>query len=125
MIRINGTSMYPTLKNGDYLIIQRGNNGNLTNEIVAFHINRSRIIHRVIEEKEGFILTKGDANKISDGWIPRQAIIGKVIFVLPFLFFDFLRFLGVNILVLTFVFLLIKLSRKKLSRNREMKDAST
>jgi len=115
--------MYPTLKDQEYVIIQTGNNGNLTNEIVFYPKGKLHVIHRVIEEKDGFVLTKGDANEISDGWIPREAIMGKVIFVLPFWFFDFLSIVGFILLALSLVFL-IKLRRKKLSTiNREGKNA--
>lgn len=117
--------MYPTLKDGDYLIIQRDNKGNLTNEIIAFHIGQVPFAHRVLEEKDGFVLTKGDANEISDGWIPREAITGKVIFVLPFWFFNFLSIVGFIILSLVFLLILIKLRRKKPSAlNREGTNAS-
>jgi len=116
--------MYPTLKDGEYVIIQRDNNGNLTNEIVYYPKGKLYIIHRVIEEKDGFVLTKGDANEFSDRWIPREAIRGKVIFVLPFWFFDSLSIIGLVILNLVFLLILIKLRRKKPSAlNRERKNA--
>ncbi|MFQ6086935.1 MAG: signal peptidase I [Candidatus Bathyarchaeia archaeon] len=84
VFRVSGRSMYPTLEDGDYVVIWRAINGNLTNEIVLFedHTNKL-IVHRAIANNSEMVMTKGDANKSPDGWITRENVIGFVLFVIP------------------------------------------
>ena len=84
VFRVNGTSMNPTLKTGDIVVIGREINGNLTNEIVVFedHTN-GLIVHRVIADNSEMVLTKGDANNSPDDWITKENVIGVVVFVIP------------------------------------------
>ena len=95
-------SMYPTLKVGDLLIVQGGLSGEdiyadpENGDIIVFRspYNANEfIVHRAIEKKYDnkshlwLFRTKGDANKGPDlwGWISEKEIIGKVIFVIPYL----------------------------------------
>jgi len=84
VFRVNGTSMNPTLKTGDIVVIGKGINGNLTNEIVVFEDHKiGLIVHRVIADNSEMVMTKGDANNSSDGWITKENVIGVVVFVIP------------------------------------------
>ena len=81
---VSGTSMNPTLKAGDLVVIGKEINGNLTNEIVVFEDPiYGLIVHRVIADNSEMVMTKGDANNGPDGWITKENIIGVVIFVIP------------------------------------------
>lgn len=84
VFRVSGTSMNPTLKAGDIVVIGKETNGNLTNEIVVFedHTN-GLIVHRAIADNSEMVLTKGDANNGPDGWITKENVIGVVVFVIP------------------------------------------
>jgi len=84
VFRVNGTSMNPTLKTGDIVVIGRGINGNLTNEIVVFEDDRiGLIVHRAIADDSEMVMTQGDANNSPDGWIAKENVIGVVVFVIP------------------------------------------
>lgn len=84
VFRVSGTSMNPTLKAGDIVVIGREINGNLTNEIVVFEDDRiGLIIHRAIADNSEMVMTKGDANNSPDGWITKENVIGVVVFVIP------------------------------------------
>ncbi|MCD6465971.1 signal peptidase I [Candidatus Bathyarchaeota archaeon] len=95
-------SMYPTLKVGDLLIVQGGLSGEdiyadpKNGDIIVFrrpYDANEFIVHRAIEKKYDerrhlwLFKTKGDNNLSPDpwGWISEKEIIGKVIFVIPYL----------------------------------------
>ena len=84
VFRVSGTSMNPTLKTGDIVVIGKGINGNLTDEIVVFEDHTiGLIVHRVIADNSEMVMTKGDANDSPDGWITKENVIGVVVFVIP------------------------------------------
>jgi signal peptidase len=92
-------SMYPTLKVGDLLIVQGGLNGvdiradPKNGDIIVFrhpYSSNEFVVHRAIEkyEREGvwYFITKGDNNLYPDSWrISERDLIGKVIFVIPYI----------------------------------------
>lgn len=94
-------SMYPTLKVGDLLVVQGGLSGEdihadpKNGDIIVFrhpHTNEF-IVHRAIDKEyikgKWWFRTKGDnpeTNPYPDSWlIPEDRVIGKVIFVIPYL----------------------------------------
>lgn len=94
--------MKPELDIGDIILVEEcdGNsvkNGDIVSYVATSGEMTGRLItHRVIKEpyKEGantFVVTKGDANEISDSPINVNVIRGKLAFKLDFLkgFFDF------------------------------------
>lgn len=84
VFRVTGKSMNPTLKAGDHVLIWRDINRDLTNELVVFEYDRDRLaVHRAISDNSEMVLTKGDANNGTDGWITKENVIGFVIFVIP------------------------------------------
>jgi len=84
VFRVSGTSMNPTLKAGDLVVIGREINGNLTNDIVVFEDDTiGLIVHRVITDNSEMVMTKGDANNGPDGWTTKENVIGVVVFVIP------------------------------------------
>ncbi|MDA3790348.1 MAG: hypothetical protein PF503_17875 [Desulfobacula sp.] len=78
----HGVSMTPFIKNGNTLTIKLLNNKYKvrTGDIVAVkQIDKKKIlVHRIIKAKEESYLIKGDNKALSDGWFPREAIIGII-----------------------------------------------
>lgn len=74
-------SMEPTISVGDIILI----NTNVKNinkyDIVTFYDeNGAFVTHRVLAvEKDGSVLTQGDANNTVDGYIKRDKLVGKYI----------------------------------------------
>jgi len=111
-------SMEPTIKTGSVVItkpiseVKEGEVITFKHPLGSF---RDLVTHRVvkIETKEGIteIKTKGDANKVEDSWtVGPGAILGKVIFSVPYLGFvvGFVRQpLGFVIFVVLSAFLII------------------
>ena len=84
-----GNSMYPTLYDGDFIVIKK-NEDCFENDIVCFLDGEDRrIVHRIIQRDENKITTKGDFNNFADLPISADRIIGKVVFKSAFLGFVF------------------------------------
>lgn len=93
------SSMEPTLHIGDLLIVQGGVDAKdiiakpITGDIIVFRRPgkpEEFVVHRAIGKfKRGgryYFTTKGDNNPVPDSWIvPEENIIGKVIWVIPYL----------------------------------------
>lgn len=52
-------------------------------DIITFEEDNSVVTHRIIEEQEGYFLTKGDANNGTDKPVLKENVIGKVVKILP------------------------------------------
>lgn len=130
-----GNSMYPTLKQGDlvlmipYPILKTFNLKPRVGDIIVFKspINEDLICHRIIEIDNDRIITKGDFNHAIDPYIISEeniiAIVPQFINIplhIPFLGFilheiylnSFLRFLIISLLSIYGIFLLILLFKK-------------
>ena len=80
-VQANGFSMYPFIKDGDYITISPLTSSNpQLGDVVAFiHPHKKKlIVHRVIKRKRDHYLIKGDNNPASDGLIPKVNILGYV-----------------------------------------------
>ena len=82
--RANGTSMYPTIHDGDVVVILRGAEFGV-GDIVTFDRRERVVAHRVIGiYADGRVVeTKGDNLDRPDGYSWREDIIGKVVLVGP------------------------------------------
>lgn len=83
-VKANGTSMKPSIKNGDLLILKKSKNDQYKEgEIIVFTKEKLLFIHRliIIDNENGLILTKGDNLEISDTRILKEECIAKVICV--------------------------------------------
>ncbi len=81
---VQSGSMEPTIHIGDIILVKKSPYYS-QNEIITFYDEKGRIVtHRIIKKvNEGFI-TKGDANSTPDvNPVPKEKIIGKVIFIIP------------------------------------------
>jgi signal peptidase len=81
-------SMEPVIPVGGLVVIKPVDPGTLrTGDIICFKFSEAiSITHRIVKiTNEGF-LTKGDANENLDQWtVENEEVVGKVLFVIPFL----------------------------------------
>lgn len=76
---ITSGSMWPALKKGDMILIKGIHGKEEVNEgdIIVYKNERGFTIHRVIKINEDTVVTKGDANNVSDSPVRYEEIIGK------------------------------------------------
>lgn len=90
VVAVFSDSMVPTFYKGDMIIVY-GEKNIKVGDIVVFDSpdRKYPIIHRVIEIKDGGVVTKGDNNSVSDegrwGVIPFDKIYGKAVLKIPLL----------------------------------------
>jgi len=81
---VNGNSMSPALKDGDWVRIRKTDKINL-GDVILFSRSGGRFLHRVVrirkKEKGIFYVTKGDNSPHLDLPVPASAVEGKVIMV--------------------------------------------
>lgn len=81
MAAITSESMWPELKKGDLVLIKGVKNKEdvKIGDIIVYRNQKGFTIHRVIQISNDFIITKGDANNISDPPVNYSEIIGKAV----------------------------------------------
>ena len=72
-------SMEPEFSKGDLIIVAEAESY-AKNDVVVFSDGASLVVHRIIEESDETVITKGDANNVADDPIERSAIKAKVLF---------------------------------------------
>lgn len=106
--KVGSGSMEPYLNVNDLILIKASKNYNL-NDVVTYKNNNEYITHRIIFLDDNECITKGDANNTSDKAIPKDKIIGKLVY--RFKFFKFINYLFSQpiswIILLVFGFMLI------------------
>lgn len=79
-----GNSMWPFLKSGTSVIIDRYKNIQFSvGDIVALSLikkTQALFLHRIIEINGNIVRTKGDGEILDDGWIQKSDVMGKVIY---------------------------------------------
>jgi len=95
--RVSGVSMLPTLESGDLVVIQPVKASSLANGTIIVYgspcsASGEAVIHRVVGTQNGGFITKGDNNPYSDQRagiavtpIYQDCIVGRVVFVVPYL----------------------------------------
>ena len=78
--RVVGSSMYPTLKDGNFLIVNENADYEIDDIICYYNEENKRVVHRIVDIDENTYLTKGDHNELCDNPINKNQIIGKVVF---------------------------------------------
>jgi len=81
MASITSGSMWPALKKGDLILIKGidGREDIKEGDIIVYKNPKGFTIHRVIKTNENTVVTKGDANNVSDAPIKYEEIIGKTL----------------------------------------------
>ena len=103
-----GSSMYPTLYDGDFLVINQNADYEINDIVCFFDEENRRIVHRIINIEGNDIITKGDFNSFEDLPISTNKIVGKVVFKSTLLGYIFR-----NVHIIIFVFILIILLKLK------------
>jgi len=75
--RIAGTSMLPTLRPGDVVMLKHCDTVE-PGEVVAFSLGRRVLVHRVLRVRKGRIVCRGDNRTTADPEIPPGGLIGRV-----------------------------------------------
>ncbi len=79
---IAGPSMAPTMNPGDLVILLK--TGFDVGDVVMWcNTQWSCIVHRLVEFENGFVITKGDANTLTDPPVPIEMVKYKVVIHLP------------------------------------------
>ena len=121
--RVDGKSMWPTLESGDLVVIQPVSMNDVhIGDIIVYgppcSSGGSSVIHRVVNGTEGSgFITQGDDritnpntdqnSDIANGPITQGCLIGKVVFIVPYI--ERLASLpyGLNYIIAVFIFLAI------------------
>ena len=121
--RVDGKSMWPTLESGDLVVIQPVSMNDVhVGDIIVYgppcSAGGSSVIHRVVDGTEGGgFITQGDDRTtnpytdqnsyIANGPITQDCLIGRVVFVVPYI--ERLASLpyGLNYIVAALIFLLL------------------
>lgn len=74
---ISGKSMEPTFLEGDEVYVEHTETINV-GDIICFHNQKKYVIHRVVCNQNGLILTKGDNNNYIVAYNPNIEIVGCV-----------------------------------------------
>lgn len=74
-------SMSPTIKIGDIVFVKIGEEAK-EKDIITYKKDNEFITHRIIKIDGGAIIAKGDNNNTEDEAITKDAIIGKVVFII-------------------------------------------
>ncbi|GAF78966.1 unnamed protein product [marine sediment metagenome] len=120
LVLVELTSMLPTLKDGDMLLLQGLDNSDMIDidEIIVFYdpgsIKPQRIVHRIINvqiiDGKVHFITKGDNNPIADHLpVPLRNVVGVVLGKVPIFLAEYIKFIdsfGVKMSMLGILFLL-------------------
>jgi signal peptidase I len=79
-ILLRGTSMEPAYVDGDRLLVQplAGAPPIRPSEVVVARRGRRLVTHRVVDVRDGMVITKGDACPGTDPPMPLSALLGRV-----------------------------------------------
>lgn len=103
-------SMEPEFSKGDLIIVKETEDFDL-NDIVVFESDNALVVHRVVGMGKDEVVTKGDANNVADEPITKDAVLGKVLFWIPYLgtFVGFLKTPAGIIIMIALAILLIEI----------------
>ena len=103
--------MYPTIYDGDFLIVKQ-NFEKKCGDVVCFVSDNKQIVHRIIEIKNDSVITKGDNNKYEDAAVKECQIIGKVVYKSTLWGFIYKHIRSIVLLAVIFVFFKLKKNNK-------------
>lgn len=79
IFKVGSGSMEPTLKVNDLILVKKQDSYKVK-DIITFKIDDEYITHRLIEQNETRVVTKGDANNAIDQDFSKDKIVGKVVY---------------------------------------------
>ena len=120
---VQSGSMEPTIMTGDIIFVSHQDQYH-KNDVITFKEGDSRIItHRVVDDRNFQLTTKGDANRIEDNSsVSLSHVIGKVFFTVPklgYLVFFSKTQIGFLIFIIIPSLLLMGIGVHSLSRKHE------
>jgi signal peptidase I len=86
----SGQSMEPTLEAGDMMITRQVSAAGLKpGDIIMFDGGENHVMHRIVSIEAGpageaTLITRGDNNDANDPPVPESAILGKLVYEVPF-----------------------------------------
>ncbi|MHB0977446.1 MAG: signal peptidase I [Candidatus Aquicultorales bacterium] len=79
MASISSNSMWPVLRRGDLVLVQRATPETIkVGTVVVYQQGSSFVIHRVVAVNEDTVVAKGDANSSEDRPVHYDEVIGQV-----------------------------------------------
>jgi len=120
-----GDSMTPTIESGTFVVV-KPEQEYLLGDIIAFVDEDNRnVVHRIVEQTDEGFITKGDNNRKNDpGVISVEKVVGRTIFVLPYVGFTSLFLqtpLGLSIFG---IWALVMFAKRKSKQNNNEKQES-
>lgn len=111
--KVDSGSMEPSIHRNSLIFVAPKLNYSV-NEVITYKKNSSTVTHRIESINDSEVRTKGDSNKVLDlDPVSIKKIIGKVVFVIPFLgLISNKTFLLITLLFLGFWYVLPKLLAK-------------
>ena len=74
-----GISMYPAIEPGSIVIIDTNPERIQIGDVIVYSYGNELIGHRVIAITQDGFITKGDNNPYPDNLVPRDAVVGKIV----------------------------------------------
>jgi signal peptidase len=102
-----GDSMTPTIQSNSFNVLWK-QDAYAVGDIIAFKTQLHHVLHRIVEVRPDGYVTKGDANEVVDPWlVPKQDVIGKLIFCVPYLgsLFFYSQYVSIFFIVLFLIVL--------------------
>ncbi len=79
VVRVTGRSMYPTLRNGERVVVYPVAYDELAvGDLIVFHDGRGIICHRLIRKANRLLYLKGDTNLWADPPVIWAQVLGRV-----------------------------------------------
>ena len=120
--RVDGRSMRPTFEEGDLVVIQpAGFSSVVVGDVIVYGppcaSNQLSVIHRVVDMRSGGFITRGDNSVTNQGTdqdlgiasspIHEECLVGRVVFVIPYVELVASLPYGLNYAIALVIFLLI------------------
>lgn len=80
-IRVTGKSMNPIIRHGDRVLITAVRGTPRRGAVVLVDANSAPLLHRVVSQRAGSVVTRGDSRKVNDQPHPMSSIVGRAVIV--------------------------------------------
>ena len=119
-IMLIGNSMHGTMESGTFIIAKPDPQYYLGDIIAFVNENNKKVVHRIVDQTEDGFITKGDNNPRNDSKvIPFDHVLGRVLFVIPYVGFTSL-FLQTSVGMSLFGILLVTMFVSKKSNTKKI-----